>query len=230
MIINDLEEIAVQISQYMAIVVFYEKRKECDNCTNNETSDFKAFSNATNAFPDLPFFYTNNKSIPNNFNQLSNTSQIIILKNFDEGFSVFNKEFNSASIVKFIRSYSYPLLNIYTQDNFIRIINNRISFSALFMNNTNENEALKSNYYEALNSIRDAGLYNIFGNYSDQSQTTLSIDYELNATQLPFIIIFHFDTVNNKDIIVKRYKTELKDIESKEGVMSFMQRWQNSKV
>jgi len=227
--IDDISQLNNQINHYESIVLLYQNNDNNDNQSEESIlkakEEIKIYTNISSKFTDLPFYYTYNSSIVDHFNITSNSTQIFILKNYDEILSVFKQPINYENIDKFIKLYAYPLLNIFSTDNFMKVINGRITFSCLFMNNTNDHNELKNNFYEALSSSRMS--YNMFGNYSDQSQTTLSIDFDLNKTQLPILILMDFE-LKNSDWVIKRYKADESDLLNVETIRNFFLKYQKS--
>ena len=223
--INELDQLKVQINHFESIVVLFLN----STCEDNNP-EFRLYNNITSQFSDLPFFCTQNTTIPEFFKLVNNTTQLFILKNYDERFSHLKDSFTFFNIIHFIKSYAYPLLNSFSNDNFIKVNNNRISYSLLFLNDTNLEKDLSKKLYDALLSIpASREIYNMFGNFSDQTQTTLSLDFDIEKNHPPVLIITKYKLINT-EYKVERYKTDKRDLETSDSIRNFFLKFHNGKL
>lgn len=180
-----------------------------------EKQNFDPYLNLTETFMDLNFVHIDNLDFINqlaiNENDKNLNQKIIIFKKFDDLINVYNSDFKSyEKLEKFIRTYSYPIINQFSQTNFLYIVNSQLSYAVLVLPNKNElKEDLLENIYDEYYNVAKnhrAELFFLYGNLDDQSQTTLSLDFEIEETELPVFVIQYTDM---KDKIFKRYKEKV---------------------
>ena len=191
----------------------------------NRTSDeFEIFSNATESFEDLNFFSIDNITFISQLNideKHKNTdSKIIIFKKYDEHINIYDSEFTYENLYNFIKTYTYPIVNTLSTNNYLYVINTRYSHMVLLFKDEIDSDLL-DNFQ--IHSPKFRGkIFSMYGLLSDQKQTVLGIDFAIKENELPCVVIQLFNPEG-----VRRYKT----INVNENKMNeFFSNFQNGKL
>lgn len=203
---TDLEE---AVSSYDRIV-----------CLVGQDSDLEKFSNSslTDTFTDLHFYSLNNLeliqslNIPEKYKNLE--EKVILFKSYDDKLNVLSVDFSQTQKVEnFIRTYIYPMLNPFSQTNYLYAVNNKLSFGVVLL--PNSNEISQENLDNIIAEMNDSAaklrgdLFFMYGNFSDQYQTTLAIDFEVEEKDLPVALIQDY----NKEMkSIRRFKLDNIDL------------------
>lgn len=190
--------------------------------------EFELFFNLNERFPHLHFYYFSNSTILENLNITENLNSpfVVVLKTFDEELNVYAGNFTAQDIHSFIKIYSRPVTSTLTGDSYLYILNERISFISLLINDDNPKlDEIKEAYYESSYKYRSI-LMSFVGNLEDLKGTTLTYEFNVRTKDLPVMLIEEF----TPEKTVKRYKSSLTDLESKESILDFFDRFYQSKV
>jgi hypothetical protein len=187
-------------------------------CLVGEDSHLEKFSNSslTDTFTDLHFYSLKNLTLIQSLNipekNKNLEEKIILFKSYDDKVNLFSVDFsNTQKVENFIRTYIYPMVNHLSQTNYLYAINNKLSFGVVLLPNEISEENLKNIITELNQSASKmrGELFFMYGNFSDQYQTTLAIDFEVEEKDLPVVLIQDY----NKDTkTIRRFKLENIDL------------------
>jgi thioredoxin 1 len=205
-IIENVEDLTKQMTEFDRIVCL----------VNLQLSNY---GQLIDTFNDLHFYQMTNQTLIDTLNIESkyknSEPKIIIFKNYDERISIYSGDTNNfTKIENFIKAYTYPLVNKFTSTNYLYAVNNRLTFSVMLFNG---NDSLLEEFKESATKLR-GNVFFMHGNLSEQSQTTLAIDFEVKEEDLPVIVIQDY---SSKDKTVVRYKLSQIHSESSDKVSEF---------
>ena len=181
--------------------------------------EYELFFNMTDKFQHLHFYYFSNSSIIQHLNLGEEISfpSIVISKNFDEEINAYTGNITYYDVFQFIRIFSRPVLSNLNADSYLYIINERISFiSLLIQDNHPRIEEIKDLYYDLSLKYRNK-LMSFIGNYDELKGTTFTYEFNVKSSDLPIIMIEEFTPENT----IRRYKSVPRDLESNETITSF---------
>jgi thiol-disulfide isomerase/thioredoxin len=97
------------------------------------------------------------------------------------------------------------MVNGLSQGNYLYALNNKMPFAVLLLPNTISEEHLDIMVKELLVSAEKlrGEMFFMYGNFSDQYQTTIAIDFEVEEKHLPVVLIQDF---NKETKLLRRYK------------------------
>lgn len=237
--ITSLQQLDIALAKFSSIVTFNYKTKTTDG---KYTAEYLSFRNCSESFSELPFYVLDNitllETIYNIIRRDNNNtvgsfpevgtdggSKISVIKNFDDGINFIQsssiEDFEFSNLYQNIHIYSYPILNGFSNQNYLYILNSRRPFAILLFNETSryyldlasnateidEASMIEMNTRQAFESAGWKFRRNFFfmvGNFSATGQTTVLLDYAIENHQSPVLILQ--DYFYSKEIPLRRFK------------------------
>lgn len=215
------EQLNATFEKEHLLVMFYGEPKD------NKT-EFEIFFNMTERFQHLHFYHFSNETILLKLNITENITNpsVIILKTFDEELNVYAGQFSDEDVYGFIKIYARPVMSTLNGDSYLYVVNERISFISLLINENHTNyEEIREHFYESSYKYRSV-LMSFLGDVEDLRGTTLTYEFGIKSQDLPLMIIEEF----TPEKTIRRYKSITQDLKSKEGVQGFFDAFFFSKI